>query len=1239
MPTAGTPSSASSRRGPLSGASSVPGPPSLAVLAAGVLLGMVPAPAETVTAHFASADTIPVTASAYTAAGNEVDLSLGFAPVAGTDLTVVENTGLPFIVGSFSNLAHGQRIGLNFDGVVYRFVASYFGGTGNDLVLQWQRQGLHSWGTNRIGQLGNGTTSTTPATAPVAVDASGALSGKAVLAVDAGRDHALALCSDGTVAGWGSNSSGELGNGSNTNSGAAVAVDHSGALAGKTVVAVSAGGHFSLALCSDGTVHAWGDNGSGQLGNTSEADSNTPVAVDRSGVLSGKTVVAIAAGAGHSLALCSDGTLAAWGGNAYGQLGDGTTTNAGAPVLVNTSGALSGMAVRAIAAGDSHNLVLCDDGTVVAWGYNAYGQLGDGGTTSSAIPVGVDHSGTLSGRSVRSIAAGGSHSLALCSDGLVASWGYNGTGALGTNSTTNSSNPVPVISSGVLAGKTVVSLGAGNAHSFAVCSDGTLASWGKNNLGQLGANTTVSQRLAPVLVDRSGVLEHSVARVIDGGTSHSVALSALPVGSRLSDLSVVGGTLAATFSPVVPAYFATVAPETTLVSVVPVAEDAATIRVNGAVVVSGEASGVIPLVAGMAKFTIEVTGEHGAASEYIVHVTAGTAMQLGFPSPATVPVSAPWVELSGLDVDVTLGFAPPLGTNLRLIENTGSDFIAGEFGNLPRGQVVELPFGGETYRFVANYHGGTGNDLVLEWADRSIASWGWNDSGRLGDGTQISSLLPVAADRLGVLAGKTPVSLTASGGSTLALCADGTLVAWGNNFYGQLGIGTAAMSEVPAFVNDMGALLGRQVVSIASGNTTGLAVCSDGSVATWGNNQFGQLGNGTTTNSNVPVSVLTTGALAGKKVIAAAVGGRHSIALCSDGTLATWGRNDNGQLGRGSWGSVPVTNPVAVLTTGVLAGRKVVAVAAGMEHNLVLCSDGTLAAWGANSYGQLGTGNTNTAYSPVAVTSTGVLAGKTIAAVSASTDNSMVLCSDGTLVMFGRGADGQLGIGTNTDSSLPVAVDASGALAGRTVVTASAGDGCSFAACADGAALAWGRNSYGQLGDGSTTSRSLPVPVDASGGLYGKHVLAVASGGNAGHSHAILAEPASGYIAWMSRHRGRFDRTESADPDADGIPNLMEYVLHGDPTLPSCGMLPEVAAGGDGFVFMFNRLASSLEDTTQVLEYSTNLVNWWQVPIGSESGAEVVLGAVDEAGNQSVTVTVPKDGNPRMFGRLSASRF
>ena len=118
-----------------------------------------------------------------------------------------------------------------------------------------------------------------------------------------------------------------MGNGSITTSKVPVLVDSSGVLAGKTVIAIAAGYYHSLALCADGTLVAWGYNGYGQLGNNSTTNSSVPVVVDRAGVLAGKTVTAIAAGASHSLALCADGTLAAWGCNDDGQLGNNSTVN------------------------------------------------------------------------------------------------------------------------------------------------------------------------------------------------------------------------------------------------------------------------------------------------------------------------------------------------------------------------------------------------------------------------------------------------------------------------------------------------------------------------------------------------------------------------------------------------------------------------------------------------------------------------------------------------------------------------------------------------------------------------------------------------------------------------------------------------------------------------------------------------------------------------------------------------
>lgn len=319
-----------------------------------------------VNATFNSASTVPVTASGYSAAGHTVNLTLNFAPEVGTSLTIVNNTALPFIQGTFSNLAQGQKVVLTHSGRSYSFVANYYGGTGNDLVLRWADTRIFAWGSNSSGRLGDGTS--TSRTVPTVVRMTGVLAGKTIVAVAAGAEHSLALCSDGTLAAWGDNSSGQLGNNSTISRNEPVLVDQSGALAGKTVVAISAGGFFNLALCSDGTVFGWGAGASGQLGNNITATSFVPSPVVQTGVLAGKFVVKIAAGYTHSLALCSDGTIAAWGEGGFGNLGNGSNAGSPVPVLVNQSGVLAGKVPVTIAAGTLSSYAATSDGLAYAWG-------------------------------------------------------------------------------------------------------------------------------------------------------------------------------------------------------------------------------------------------------------------------------------------------------------------------------------------------------------------------------------------------------------------------------------------------------------------------------------------------------------------------------------------------------------------------------------------------------------------------------------------------------------------------------------------------------------------------------------------------------------------------------------------------------------------------------------------------------------------------------------------------------
>jgi len=464
--------------------------------------------AGTVAATYNAAGNVPVTASSYAATGNTVSFSLNYAPATGTNLMVVNNTGLPFIQGTFDNLAQGQAVVLSFVGVTYNFVANYYGGNGNDLVLQWANNRLVNWGDNRWGQLNN--SGTTYSTVPLAVDQAGLLAGKTVIAVAAGRAHSLVLCSDGTLAAWGNNTYGQLGTTGAANG--VVAVDQTGVLAGKTVIAVAAGDYFSLVLCSDGTLAAWGYNGDGELGNNSTTDSRVPVAVSMAGVLSGKMVVAVAAGSYHSLALCSDGTAVAWGYNTSGQLGDGSTTTRDVPVQVNTAGVLHNKIVIAVTAGDAHSLALCADGKLATWGSNAKNQLGNLMPTSmerySTVPVavatyepGMGPTGIFS-KTVTAVAAGYGTSLVLCSDGTPAAWGDNAYGELGNRIyplSWKSYIPVPVTMTGALTGKKVIAVSSGEFHNMALCSDGTLAAWGRNYYGDLGNTTTVDSSV-PVAV-------------------------------------------------------------------------------------------------------------------------------------------------------------------------------------------------------------------------------------------------------------------------------------------------------------------------------------------------------------------------------------------------------------------------------------------------------------------------------------------------------------------------------------------------------------------------------------------------------------------------------------------------------------------------------------------------------------------------------------------------------------------
>jgi len=405
----------------------------------------------------------------------------------------------------------------------------------------------YCWGSNENGELGDGVTGRRSGI-PKAVDTSGALAGKTLTQIATGDVDTCALDAAGAAYCWGNNQDGQLGDGSTTPSNVPVAVDASGVLAGKTLTRITLGDEYMCALDAAGAAYCWGGNVVGQLGAGSSADhSSVPVAVDTSGALAGKTLTQItAADYGHTCALAAGGTAYCWGDNNFGELGNNSPADSSVPVAVDTSGALAGKTLTQVtAAGEYHTCALAAGGTAYCWGYGADGQLGNGGTADSSVPVAVDTTGALAGKTLTHIADGaGYYTCALAAGGTAYCWGDNGYGAGGSGTAASSSVPVAVDTTGALAGKTLTQITDGYDHTCAADAVGAVYCWGDNHGGDLGVRGLHAQSDVPVLTGpqapggvtavpraASAIVSWTAPASLDGGHLNGYTAVAAPGGA------------------------------------------------------------------------------------------------------------------------------------------------------------------------------------------------------------------------------------------------------------------------------------------------------------------------------------------------------------------------------------------------------------------------------------------------------------------------------------------------------------------------------------------------------------------------------------------------------------------------------------------------------------------------------------------------------------------------------------
>ncbi len=970
---------------------------------------------------------------------------------------------------------------------------------------------LWAFGTGTSGQLGNNVTLNSD---PIQI---GTVATWA--SVSSGNSFSGGIRSDGTLWMWGTNFSNQLGDGTTTTRFVPTQI---GSAADWASIAPAPGGSHTLALKTGGTLWAWGSNSSSQLGDGTAVAKTVPTQIG-----SATDWSKLATGAAHSLAIKTDGTLWAWGLNSSNQLGDGTTTTRSVPTQI-------GIATdwAQVATFSNSSYALKSNGTLWAWSTNSSGQLGDGTTVSKTTPtqIGTDTDWLQ-------ITAGSSHASATKSNGSLWVWGLNSTGQLGDGTITQQNSPVRI---GTSTGWVAVT--GGSLHTIALRNDGSL--WSAGNSGNFRLSSTSGRSpfaVAPVV---PGLTAQTLnATPIGTNPYRFTASSGLPVqialvsgqgtitGDEINLTGAVGAPVVVLiWQPGDEFAWNAVGPVEVTIGTLnpPTIESLAHANVSG--------SGADLTATANPNFGLtSVSFQYGTSPTLSTFSSSSSiSMGSGNNSVTTAPIA-----ISGLSQATTYYYravATSAGgtttssiqsftTLLRdiVIEQPAASEIASgstsDFGNVTMGSSGSLTF------TVKNTVPGTAitlGTLLLSGADAasfSINTTGTNTSISGGTSTTFSvvftptisgartalltipnndpdenpffiNLTAVGAAIAGpgqslVGPSSLPYRLASNGAFTLGYIATSGLAPTYSIVAGSASATVSGSTVTPTGVagpvtiriDQAGgsgynaaapvyrsfSIISDRFSKLAQGPTSdhALAIKTDGTLWAWGSNNFGELGNGGTTDSAViiKIGVATTWNLV-------ATGTDFSAAIRTDGTLWTWGLNTSGQLGDGTTITHSAPTQVGVLTTWA-------SVVCGDNFMIARKTDGTLWTWGGNLNSQLGLGDTTNRSTPTQI---GALT--TWSAMAAGTSHVIARKTDGTLWAWGLNSSSQLGLGDTSTRSTPTQVGVS--TSWNIKLGCAANSSFAIQSATSGALYAWGSNSSYLLGNGTTTTLTVPTLIGST---------------------------------------------------------------------------------------------------------------------------------------------------------------
>ena len=941
------------------------------------------------------------------------------------------------------------------------------------------------WGENNYGQLG--INSTVRVCVPVSI-----LGDKKTFChISTGLGHTIALDKNGLVWGWGINIYGRLGVNSTVSKLTPVSILGNK----KTFCQISTFESSSLGLDKNGLIWGWGYNNYGQLGDNTFINKSTPVsilgnkktfcqifkygnasvAIDKNGNIWGwggnqygvssnyrgvynyttpnkiypdkLRVYKLAAGPGHSIGLDYFGRIWSWGNNQGGQLGNNQN-----PMMRNTPVSLLGVnkTFCKISAGNLITLAIDKNGLTWAWGLNVNGVLGINSTTNKSTPTSI-----LGNRKTFcKISVGNTSALVIDKNGQIWGWGYNLFGGLGDNSASNKSTPVSILGNK----KTFCEISITYYHTISIDKGGQIWTWGYNNLGQLGINSTAN-RSTPVSIlgDKktfckvSSGLFNSLGidksgQVWSWGYNVFGQLGNSSTTNRCTPVSIHGTKK--TFCKITSGYYHTMA-----------------IDKNGQVWGWGYnlygQLGIGTITS--ARTPVSILGNKktfcdifAKAHTTIAYDNYGYIWGWGLNSFGNITNNDGLIKITPVSIYNNNKTFCKISTGFNTSLSIDKNGLVWGWGYNNQGQIGD---NSDTVRYtpvsilgtLKTFCNITGGRLSSGGIDKNGLVWGWgyNGVGMLGNNSTTAVRTPVS-----VLGNRKTFCQISFGYYTLmGIDKNGLVWGWGNNPYGQIGDSSITNRSTP--VSILGAR--KTFCQISSGYWHSAAIDKNGRVWCWGSNNYGQIGDNTVTSRRTPVSILG----ATKTFCEIDTSFHHTLAIDKNGKVWGWGYNNYGQLGNNSL--------VSARTPVLIAGSKTFCqIRAGYMYSMALDNNNNIWSWGFNGNGQFGTVLNPNVSTPVVIGQN-----RCYCLISAGRDHSLSVDDDGLIWGWGNNSNGQIGDNSISGKLTPVSVLGNK----KTFCQIGSGNNYTVAIDKNGNIWGWGVNQYGEVGNNSATSVRTPVSI------------------------------------------------------------------------------------------------------------------------------------------------------------------